>query len=228
MMHWMLTPYDKHSDDGFGAMAHAFQASAEALMAAERDSIAQRELPICFLLRHAAELYIKSVLIVSHRSLAVADKSLPTVQVDGKAKPLTSIHNLGVLYRTFIDLLSSKRTELEARAKTAWLPPPPELDKAIADIDVMDQRGVFFRYPTENNSTKSNNKPMPLEDVRTWQADQQGFLKAFFIVDDNDEVVEAYRYDHNLLQAEIATLKTACEWLTCFHVGLRHELAGGW
>lgn len=227
-MRWMLTPYDKHSDDGFGAMAHAFQASAEALMVAERDSIAQRELPTCFLLRHAAELYIKSVLIVSHRALVATDKSLPTVLIDGKAKPLTSVHSLGVLYRAFIDLLSLKRIELEARAKTAWLPSPPELDKAIAEIDAMDQRGVFFRYPTENNSTKSNNKPMPLEEIRNWQTGQQGFLKAFFIVDDNDDVVEAFRYDQNLLQAELETLKTACEWLTCFHVGLRQELAGGW
>ena len=69
-MHWMLTPYDKHADDGFGAMASAFKASAETLMATEKDSIAQRELPTCFLLRHAAELFLKSVLIVSHRALA--------------------------------------------------------------------------------------------------------------------------------------------------------------
>lgn len=36
-MHWLLTPYDRHSDDGFGAMATAFKASAETLLAAERE-----------------------------------------------------------------------------------------------------------------------------------------------------------------------------------------------
>jgi hypothetical protein len=48
MMHWTLTPYDKHSDDGFGSMAHAFQASAEALLATERDSSAQRASDLLF------------------------------------------------------------------------------------------------------------------------------------------------------------------------------------
>lgn len=227
-MHWMLTPYDMHSDDGFGAMACAFKASAETLLAAEHDSISQRELPTCFLLRHAAELFLKSALIVSHRALAATDKSVPTVQVDGKSKPLTSIHNLGVLYRSFIELLTSKCVDLEARAQTKWLPPPSELDEAIARIDEMDSRGVFFRYPTENNSTKSNNKPLSIEEVQNWQTEQQGFLKAFFVVNDNDEVVEAFRYTPNLLETELATLKTACEWLYCYHAGLRHELAGGW
>ncbi len=60
-MHWLLTPYDKHSDEGFGAMASAFKASAETLIAAEKDSISHRELrrvsccgtlPNCFLNLH--------------------------------------------------------------------------------------------------------------------------------------------------------------------------------
>ncbi|MEM5435952.1 hypothetical protein [Paraburkholderia diazotrophica] len=227
-MHWMLTPYDKHADDGFGAMASAFKASAETLMAAEKDSIAQRELPTCFLLRHAAELFLKSVLIVSHRALAASNEPFPAIQIAGKNKPLTSIHNLGVLYRSFIDLLTFHREALEVRARTAWLPPPPELDEAIARIDQMDSRGVFFRYPTENNSTKSNNKPMTITEVEHWQAEQQGVLKALFVVGQNDELVEAFRYAPNLLEQELAALTTACYWLNCFHVGLRHELAGGW
>jgi hypothetical protein len=89
----MFTPYDKHSDDGFGAMALAFKASAETLMETEKDSIAQRELPTCFLLRHAAELFLKSVLIVSHRALAAGDELFPAIHVAGKNKPLTSVHN---------------------------------------------------------------------------------------------------------------------------------------
>lgn len=41
-MHWLLTPLDRHSDDGFGAIATAFRASAETLLAAEKDSMAQQ------------------------------------------------------------------------------------------------------------------------------------------------------------------------------------------
>lgn len=82
-MHWLLTPFDKHSDDGFGAMATAFRASAETLMAAEKDSVAHRELPTCFLLRHAAELFLKSALVVSHRSLTMSADKGP-LELSGK------------------------------------------------------------------------------------------------------------------------------------------------
>lgn len=227
-MHWMLTPYDKHADDGFGAMASAFKASAETLMAAEHDSIAQRELPTCFLLRHAAELFLKSVLVVSHRALSGSEEPFPLIRVAGKDKQLTSIHHLGSLYQGLTELLNTHKADLESRAKTAWLPMPPELDEAIAKIDEMDGRGVFFRYPTDNNSTKSNNKPLAIDEVMKWQTEQQGFLKALFVVDQNDQVLEAFRYDSELLKSELATLTTACYWLNCIHVGLRMELAGGW
>lgn len=227
-MHWLLTPYDKHSDDGFGAMASAFKASAETLIASEKDSIAHRELPTCFLLRHAAELFLKSALIVSHRALAASADPYPLIRVGDKQKSLTSTHSLGLLYRALIDLLTEHRAELESRAKTAWLPTPPELDEAIAKIDDMDTRGVFFRYPTENNSTKSSNRPLPIEDIARWSAEKRGALKAFVVVDQHDNVIEAFRYTPDLLKKELETLTTACDWLNGFHVGLRQELAGGW
>lgn len=89
----------------------------------------------------------------------------------------------------------------------------------------MDNRGVFFRYPTESNASKSNNKPIALEQITTWDKDTQGYLKAFVVVDQNDEIVEAFQFDPNLLTHELAILKVACEWLNCSYVGLRVELA---
>lgn len=226
-MHWLLTPFDKHSDDGFGAMATAFRASAETLLAAEKDSLTLRELPTCFLLRHAAELFLKSTLVVTHRAFT-AEAGYPDILVNGKPRPLTNVHGLGPLYVALIAMLTEHRVALEARARTAWLPTPPELDQAIAAIDDMDARGVFFRYPTESNVTKSVNKPIALEEMATWDKDKQGYLKAFVVLDQNDEIVEAFHYDPDLLTCELADLKVACEWLNCFHVGLRMELASGW
>ncbi len=43
-----------------------------------------------------------------------------------------------------------------------------------------------------------------------------------------DNVIEAFRYTPDLLKSELETLTTACDFLNGFHVGLRHELAGGW
>lgn len=37
-MRGKLTPYEKHANDGFGAIVSAFEASAETLIAAEKDN----------------------------------------------------------------------------------------------------------------------------------------------------------------------------------------------
>lgn len=227
-MLWLLTPFDRHSDGGFGAIATAFRSSAEALMVAEKDSLHHRELPICFLLRHAAELFLKSTLVVSHRAFAPNSQNYPAIQVNGKAKPLTNVHALGALYSGLVATLTENRIVLAQRARTNWLPTPPELDEAIATIDRMDARGVFFRYPTERNAAKSANKPISPAELAAWDMGQQGYLKAFLVLDDADEIVEAYKYDPNLLTEELNILAVACEWLNCYHVGLRMELAGGW
>lgn len=227
-MQWLLTPLDKHSDDGFGAMATAFKGSAETLMAAEKDSMASRELPTCFLLRHAAELFLKSALVVSHRRLTASKDRLPAIPVADKLKPLTAVHDLRPLYGELVALLTRQQAELEAVAKTKWLPMPVELDQAIVAIGDMDARGVFFRYPTETNSAKSANKPISADELSNWDQNTQGFLRAFVVVDQNDEFVEAFHFQPDILAQELETLKAACYWLNCIHLGLRMELAGGW
>ena len=190
--------------------------------------MAHRELPTCFLLRHAAELFLKSTLLVTHRAFRPDLQGYPTIQDEGRSKKLTNVHGLGPLYRALVAVLTENSVELSKRARTAWLPMPPDLDEAISTIDEMDKRGVFFRYPTETNISKSSNKSVTPEQMATWDKDTQGYLKAFVVVDQNDDIVEAFRYDPNLLTQELGALKTACEWLNCYHVGLRVELQGGW
>ncbi|KSV67276.1 hypothetical protein N182_34150 [Sinorhizobium sp. GL2] len=208
-------------------MASAFKASAEVLLAAEKDSVSHQELPTCFLLRHASELFLKSALVVAHRAFVGAGADLPMVSVGGKSRPMTSVHGIGALYAALVGILHEHEVELKKRARTAWLPMPDELDKAIGQIGAMDERGVFFRYPTERNETKSVNKPMTPGELAGWDRDQHGTLKALLVLNDDNEIAEAYRYDPNLLTEELATLQTACYWLNCIHVGLRMELAGG-
>ncbi|MFK3968611.1 hypothetical protein ACI2KT_34190 [Ensifer adhaerens] len=208
-------------------MAGAFKASAEVLLAAEKDSVSHRELPTCFLLRHATELFLKSAIVVAHRAFVGTGADYPAVLVGGKSRPMTNVHGVGALYAALVGILTEHETELKKRARTAWLPMPDELDKAIGEIEAMDERGVFFRYPTERNEAKSVNKPMTAEELAGWDGDQRGPLKALVMVNNDDEIVQAYRYDPNLLTAELAALQVACDWLNSIHVGLRMELAGG-
>lgn len=185
-------------------------------------------MPTCFLLRHAAELFLKSTLVVTHRAFTSEKRRYPVILVDGKPRPLTNVHGLGPLYNALVMMLTTHRVALEARARTAWLPMPSELNAAIVTIDAMDDRGVFFRYPTDANAAKSANKPISPDEIVAWDQEKQGYLKAFVVLDPNDEIVEAYRYEPDILTRELEALKVACEWLNCFHVGLRVELASGW
>ena len=228
-MYWMLTPLDNHSDGGFGAMGGAFKESAEMLLASEKDSVSLRNLPICFLLRHAAELFLKSALVVLHRRLSESEEFHPAVPIDGKPRSLTSVHDLLALYSELVALLTRHESALAAVARTKWLPLPDELNEAIGTIHGMDARGVFFRYPTpQDNSRKSSSKLISPEQLASWNTDEHGLLKALVVLDQNDQVVGAFQQQQDLLEGELEALKVACHWLSSIHVGLRVELADGW
>lgn len=49
---------------------------------------------------------------------------------------------------------------------------------------------MFFRYPTENNASKSSNKPVAREQIAAWDKDRRGDLKAFVVLVQNDEIVK--------------------------------------
>lgn len=224
-MYWLMLPLDRHADDGFGAMGDAFHASAEALLAVEKDPISHREVPVCFLLRHAAELYLKSALVVAHRYLENRT-DYPLILIGEKHKPMTTVHGLGALYQNLVAHLTKHRGLLEKKCKTSWLPMPIELDEAVAKLDAMDERGTFFRYPIGDNSSKSILRPVPLSEINDWNTERDGFLKAFLM--QNQESVEAFHYVSDLLAQELMILRSVCKQLDCMHTGLRMELAGGW
>lgn len=227
-MHWLLAPLDKHSDDGFGAMASAFKEAAEALPYADDTPLSMQNLPACFLLRHASELFLKSALMVTHRRLQGDATGLPMVIVDGKSRPLTNAHSLQALYTELVALLDRNKAKLATITTTDWASMPPELDAAISQIEGMDARGVFFRYPTVDNAKKSKNQPITPEQIGKWDKQTQGPLKAMLVLDANNDLVEAFHFQPDLLAQELHTLKEACEALENIHIGLRMELAGGW
>lgn len=65
-------PLDNQFDDGFGLIADSFQEAAEHLEKVEnKESSLHSLLPICFLYRHAIELYLKSLIVIIHRRLKI-------------------------------------------------------------------------------------------------------------------------------------------------------------
>ncbi|MHA7848251.1 HEPN domain-containing protein [Serratia sp. D1N4] len=231
-MEWMMLPFNKHSDDGFGVMAESFKESAEVLLKHPEDNFFGVELSACYLLRHACELYLKSLLIVTHRYLLNQDKkSAPKIKIKDKIKPLTTVHNLKALYYELSMMLNHNSDKLEKTCRTNWLPLPPELTEAISTIDALDEGSFFFRYPdtkgTNKDELKSKYRKVHPEELMSWDTEKRGYLKALVLVDDNDNITESFNYQNEIFTDELNTLKVACDWLECFHVGLRQELAGG-
>ncbi len=231
-MEWLMLPFDKHSDDGFGAMADSFKDSANILIKHPEENFLGIELSACYLLRHACELYLKSLLIVTHRYLLQRKKETrPEITVNGKKKPLTSVHSLKILYEELSAILNGHSERLNKLCRTSWLPLPPELTDAINAIDALDDSSFFFRYPNtkdkQQNDFKSKNKKIETEEILNWDQESKGYIKAFLLVDENGNINEAFNYEKEIFQNELKNLKIACDWLICFHVGLRVELAGG-
>jgi hypothetical protein len=70
-MKYLFMPLNQHIEDGFGATAEAFEQSAKLLSSSSDDVTYHYQIPLCFLYRHAIELYLKSAIVVLHRALAI-------------------------------------------------------------------------------------------------------------------------------------------------------------
>ncbi len=68
-MNYLLTPLHVHPDLGFGATADSYKDAADYLEENSQRNHFNGHLPINFLRRHAAELYLKSAIIIFHRVL---------------------------------------------------------------------------------------------------------------------------------------------------------------
>jgi hypothetical protein len=120
-MKYLFMPLNQHFDDGLGATGEAFEESAKLLSSSSNNiSHAHFHIPICFLYRHAIELYLKSAIVVLHRALAIPYDKNPHdgpafVLVDKKWKRLYQVHSVAELWGHVLYLLRSSKSELERR-----------------------------------------------------------------------------------------------------------------
>lgn len=93
--------------------------------------------PICFNMRHAAELYLKAAIQLLH-SLGGRSRGLPPFDMDGS-------HDIGRIWAYFRDHAPS----IDRRYQSVV----DGLDDSIGDIAAVDPNGQVFRYPfgRENN-----------------------------------------------------------------------------
>lgn len=237
MINYMFTPLHKHIDGGFGVMAEAFEQAADRLAEVDQEDICtQIHLPINFLYRHAVELYLKSVIIVIHRSLGLSYGGKPAdlqpyVRREGKWLPIDRVHSVGTLYAYFKSLVVDNKEAIDRIARTNWSAVPPELDEAIAVIDKADSASTYFRYPIPQDPVADHNKSSwkdapPTKILHSTKPGAKP-VRAFLVVDEDEQIVNSYQYDDEPLRHLREALRKATELLSGAHTGLRVELAGG-
>lgn len=238
-MPYLMMPLELHSDGGLGATAEAFEAAANALASnADTMQTSHIHLPINFLYRHAIELFLKSMILVLHRTLRVAYGTNPHdgpafVPVDGNWKPIFRVHSVAVLWARVSQLIQAHASELRTRCRTDWQATPDGLDDAIASIETADASSTFFRYPdgrdTDAEKLKSSWKPKEPEDIAATlqQPNRAPAMLALFLHPDGETISEAFQYDEAPLADLARLLADTAKTLSAAHTGLRVELADG-
>jgi hypothetical protein len=233
LMLWELTPLTKHYDFGLGAMADAFEEAAECIEKVVEDKrFLNWILPVCFLRRHAIELFLKSMLFILERRFGGASGLEEVkVSVGGKLRSLTNIHSVGGLYNGLKEKLAHYERDWRPLCRTEWLDFPPELDAWILEIEASDKGGTFFRYPDPNepqgDQAKSMFKETSVEEILASLGLATIPRITTLVADDDDNVKEVYTENRDVLARELGALRGATTLLSAANFGLRTELAGG-
>jgi hypothetical protein len=148
---------------------------------------------------------------------------------------LYKVHALGHLYAYFSRLFFEHSAFLERNTNTDWSL-PLQLDKWISDIEDYDSSSTYFRYPITkckgDNKDKDLQKSAMKEDnylsIMSRMGSGQKPVKAFFIMNEDDEVTQAFFHDDGAAISIMNTLKETCQVFHDCHAALRGELTNGW
>lgn len=230
---YLLLPLDRHIDFGLGVTANSYHQSAEILEKSfTNKSDVLDQLPLCFLYRHSIELYLKSIILTLHRTLNLpfcdgGSEKVPKIIVNHKCRDLFSIHDVDVLFRTFLEVVKSK-VSLKEFADDI----PNDLTTSIANIHKHDMNSSYFRYPMPKTGVPDAEKSAYIKLTKmtfseyTAQKNRPP-VKAFLMTNENDEITEAFIYDPQNLVPIFEDLKTASKLLRGACARLRAELADG-
>lgn len=230
-------PLHQHFDCSFGATGDAFKEAGDCLTkASEESAFLHSDLPICYLYRHAIELFLKSAIVVIHRRLLIpygpeGGESTPRIRINKKWKTIESVHSVGELYAYLKAILVDYGKMLNALGNTEWTLPAPELNEWIDIIEKGDRKSTFFRYPTLKQSSadkiKADFQEKSPEALLAWVKSSKRYVKAYVEEDPNDQAVRVYLYEGAQLDELKVALRKAADMLSGIHFGIRMEIAGG-
>jgi hypothetical protein len=236
-MHYFFTPLNQHYDFGFGATGDAFRDAAETLQnrMEQQGRFFNDQLPVYFLYRHAAELYLKSGIIILHRRLAIpygeTGSSTEPQVFDGKGwKSLYHIHDIRAIFSYWKALLENNLPTLKEITRVNWTL-PAEMEDWVSIVQNSDPISTFFRYPLPRNPqmdvTKSSMKPITPDELQRRTSSGEKPVRAFVVFDNDDNIVQSFAYDDTTLDTVGEALVQLVELLYGFHAAMRGELCGG-
>jgi hypothetical protein len=246
-MQYQLTGIESHLDFGFGVTGESYYDSAEFLYT-NRDkikTIQQVEMPANYLYRHSIELFLKSLIIIFHKRLKIAydsephDSDKPKVLINGKWKDLYNCHWIDELYNYWLNELLLKNINLLNRIapKGDWSE-VPEISELFPLISSYDRDSSYFRYPITKNSALDSKKytmqrlnAERLEQIFSDNPDKRKNKKGarlfMLIKDDNDEIVDGFERDKDILEDVTQALKKISHYFFCIHIMTRVTLCNG-
>lgn len=227
-MSYLITPPSNHYDGGMGITGCNFRHAAETLKA--HGSSLDGVLPLCYLHRHAIELFLKSVIFILHKKYSIGfgdgfslDK--PAIRVRDKWRPMDNIHNLSDLYSYFEVIYEDCKVALPET--TCW-DMPSDIRSKIDMVSGTDPKSTFFRYP-KSGSAHQDAKKSRIQKTKFEGAfeNQDKPAKLVLLFGQNDELIETYDMDADAL----GKIQEALDYLSGFfygvHAAFRHELARG-
>ncbi len=247
-MQYLLTGIESHPDKGFGITADAYYESAEHLMNnhfKNYDTTQQAEMPQNFLFRHSIELYLKSLIIIFHRSLQINygtvtfDSDEPEVFSDGQWRKLYNSHFIDKLYDYWLNhLLLPNIDNLNKIASKGDWQEAKEITELFPIICKYDKDSSYFRYPITKNSLldnekytmqkfKSKNIEGLIAEIKEQKTTGDKGSLTMLVFDDNDNIVDAFKHTKNILSDVRDALKEVAFYFNCIHTMTRVTLCGG-
>ena len=227
-MNYLITPPSTHYDGGIGITGCNFRNAAETLK--EYGSSLDGALPLCYLHRHAIELFLKSVIFILHKKYSIEfgdgfSLEKPAIKVRDKWLPMDNTHNLSDLYSYFEMIYENYKGALPET--TCW-DMPTDIKSKIDMVSGTDPKSTFFRYPKSGSSHQDVKKSRIQTTTFEGAFDnQEKPRKLVLMLNQNDELIETYDMDADALGKIQEALDYLSEFFNGVHAAFRYELASG-
>lgn len=229
-MQYLLTPFEKQIDHGFGCMGDYYYNAAE-MLSNEINII----LPKCYLYRHSIELILKSLIILIHAYFKLpyeTPTSHPQCFVNGRWKDLYKTHSLSELGHYFIELFERHQKVIITKTKTFDFPFISEEFKTNIDsIAEYDNASDYFRYPISKSKMGDVCKSWlrevtPDELNKSIKSKNKSFT---LLVENNDnEIIDIYsNLGEDPLSDFVDIMQKVAFPLSCLHIAMRFKMFGG-